>query len=425
MNSGVYNNLITTFNPRYTTKYANDPKQLCSVVNKIRNITQTSPIYLFDFSSDKQSYVLGMKEYSMKINESLLSLADDSENSIFRRMKASSSDSEQVSAVLVEESVERLPSPFSIKVNQLANSQINIGKEFYETGKGLPAGTYQFKVTVNDVGYDFQYNIKNDANHREVIGGLSNFISKAKIGIEAQPISQQADKISMRLESTAVGTPDGDVIFRFEDTGTNKQPHGLVDFYNMNNVVVMPKSAKFTLNGVDKTSMSNSFTLGRAVEITLRKKSDQEAYVDYHPDADVIIDGIKDFVGKYNTLIANNVAFQEKTEVPSKLLREVNTLFDGYRSEMESVGMSFDKDGIIKLNSSLAMQAIEEGDMKKLFSQQSPMVNKLYSRMDAVKINPMEYVDKKIVNYPNYEKPARGYSYITSLYSGLLFSSYC
>lgn len=425
MNSGVYNNLLTTFNPKYTTKYANDPKQLRSVVNKIRNITQTSPIYLLDFSSDKQSFVLGMKEYSMKINESLLSLADDSEDSIFHKMKASSSDTEQVGATLVEDGDGELPSPFAIQVNQLANSQINIGKEFYETGKGLPAGTYQFKVTVNDVGYDFQYNIRNDANHREVIGGLSKFISKAKIGIDAQPISQEKGKISMRLESTAVGTPDGDVTFRFEDTGTNKQPQGLVDFYNMNNVAVMPRSAQFTLNGADKTSMSNSFTLGRAVEINLRKTSDQEAYVDYHPDADLIIGGIKDFVGKYNTLIANNIAFEEKTEMPSKLLREVNAIFSGSRNEMESVGMTFDEKGLIDLDTSLAMQAIEDGDMQKLFSQESPMVNKLYARMDAVKLNPMEYVDKKIVNYPNFGKPARGYSYITSLYSGLLFNSYC
>ena len=53
-------------------------------------------------------------------------------------------------------------------------------------------------------------------------------------------------------------------------------------------------------------------------------------------------------------------------------------------------------------------------------------VGELYNiAMDSVKLNPVEYIDKKIVSYPDYSKPAKGYSYITSLYSGLIFNSYC
>ena len=33
--------------------------------------------------------------------------------------------------------------------------------------------------------------------------------------------------------------------------------------------------------------------------------------------------------------------------------------------------------------------------------------------------------EKKIVSYPDYGKPPKGYSYITSLYSGMLFNYYC
>ena len=135
MDTSVYNHLLGTFNPKYTTKYVNDPKQLRSVVKKIRQITQTSPVYLLDFSNDKQSFVLGMKEYSMKINESLMTMADDSPDSVFEKKKASSSDTKQVKATLINDNEEQLPSPFTIQVKNLANSQINIGKEFYETGK--------------------------------------------------------------------------------------------------------------------------------------------------------------------------------------------------------------------------------------------------------------------------------------------------
>ena len=425
MDTSVYNHLLGTFNPKYTTKYVNDPKQLRSVVKKIRQITQTSPVYLLDFSNDKQSFVLGMKEYSMKINESLMTMADDSPDSVFEKKKASSSDTKQVKATLINDNEEQLPSPFTIQVKNLANSQINIGKEFYETGKGLAAGTYQFKVTVNDAGYDFQYNIKDDANHRDVIGGLCKFITKAKIGIDAQPVSREAGKIAMRLESTSVGTPDGNVTFRFEDTGTNKQSHGIVDYYAMNQVSVMPKSAEFTLNGAKNTSMSNTFTLGRAVEVSLLNPSDQEARVDYHPDSDLIIERVQDFVDDYNTIVKNNVSFEKKTDTPAKLLRELKGIIGSSKNELEAAGLNFNQDGAIELDTSLAMQAIEDGDMQKLFSKESPFVNRLFTKMDSVKLNPVEYIDKKIVSYPDYSKPAKGYSYITSLYSGLIFNSYC
>lgn len=425
MNTSVYNNLLTTFDPKYTTKYVNDSRELRSVVRRIRKQTQTSPVYLVNFTNAKQSYVLGVKESSMKINESLKALVDDSENSVFAKKKAQSSDVDQVGAELIASDNDRLPSAFSIRVKQLANSQINQGTEYYETGKGLQAGSYQFRITVNDVGYDFQYNIRKDANHREVIQGLSSFITKAKIGIKAEPYSTEKGKVGMRLESTMVGSPDGRESFTLQDRTLDGTGRGMVDYYGLNNVRVMPKNAVFDLNGVEKTSMNNDFTLGRAVKVSLRHPSDTEAMIDYHPDSDAIIESIYGFVSSYNELIEHNIVFEQKTETPSKLLQELKGLTKPFLNELESCGITFDEDGYMELDSSLAAQAIEAGDMQKLFQPDSAMTNRLFAKTDAVKINPMEYVDKKIVSYPNFTKPPRGYSYITSLYSGLLFNSYC
>jgi flagellar capping protein FliD len=382
-------------------------------------------VYLVDFTNEKQSFVLGVKEASMKIHESLQTLADDSEGSVFSKKKARSSDVEQVGAELLDSDMEHLPNGFSVRVKQLANSQINQGKEYYETGKGLTAGSYQFRVTVNDVGYDFQYNIRKDANNREVMQGLSDFITKAKIGIVADAYSSEKGKIAMRLESTMVGTPDGRETFTLEDRSTDSSGRGIVGFYGLNNVAVMPKSAVFDLNGTEKTSLSNEFTLGRAVSVTLRQTSDTEAMIDYHPDSDVIIEGVQDFVSNYNTLIGKNITFAQKTDIEPKLLRELKNLAEPFANELESCGITFDKDGFMELDTSLAAQAIEDGDMQKLFGADSALTNRLSVKTDAVKINPMEYVDKKIVSYPDFTKPPRGYSYITSLYSGLLFNYYC
>ncbi|MCD7826060.1 MAG: hypothetical protein LUH14_08885 [Clostridiaceae bacterium] len=425
MNTGVYNNLISTFEPKYTTTAVHDTSELRSVVKRIRKMTQSSPVYLLNFTDARQSFVLGAKEASMKINESLQVLSDDSEDCLFSKIKARSSDPECVGAELIDSDAEHLPSAFSIQVKQLANSQVNLGKEYYETGKGLDAGSYQFRVTVNDVGYDFQYNIRKDANHREVIQGLADFISKAKIGIDAKAISQDRGKIQMRLESQTVGTPNGGETFTFEDRNFDSAGRGIVNYYGLDHVATMPKSAVFDLNGTEKSSLNNEFTLGRAVKISLLQISQDEATVDYHPDTDTIMKSVKGFINNYNELIGHNITFERSTDVPAKLLHEMNGLTKPYRNEMEACGISFDQNGYMTLDESLADQAIEDGDMQKLFGKESAFSNRLYAKMDAVKINPMEYVDKKIVNYPDYSKPPKGYSYISSFYSGLLFNFYC
>lgn len=424
MNTTIYNNLLTTFDP-YTTKHVNNSMELRSVVKRIRKQTQSSPVYLLNFTNAKQSFVLGVKESSMRIHDSLQTLADDSEDGVFAQKKARSSDLEQVGAELLDTDVDHLPNAFSIRVKQLANSQINQGKEYYETGKGLAAGSYQFRVMVNDVGYDFQYNIRKDANHREVIQGLADFITKAKIGIEAAPYSFGGGKIGMRLESTMVGSPDGKAIFTLEDKSSEGKGRGIVEYYGLDHVAVMPKSALFDLNGTEKTALSNEFILGRAVKVSLRKPSDVETTIDYHPDSDAIIEGVEEFVSSYNALIDHNLTFEQKTGTQSKLLNELKKLSEPFANELESCGISFDEEGHMELDTALATQAIEAGDMQKLFQPDSAMTNRMFAKTDQIKINPIEYVDKKVVSYPNFTKPPRGYSYITSLYSGLLFNFYC
>lgn len=425
MNTSVYNNLLTTIDLKPTTKHVHNERELRSVVKKIRKQTQSSPVYLVNFTNEKQTFVLGVKEASMKMNDSLRTLADDSKDALFLKKKAYSSDVDQVGVELVDADREYLPSSFTIRTKQLANAQVNRGKEFYETGKGLSAGTYQFKVMVNDIGYDFQYNIRKDANHREVIQGLSNFISKARIGIKAEPYSSEKGKIGMRLESTVVGSPDGRESFWFEDKSLDSSGKGIIDYYGLNNVEVAPKNAIFDLNGNEKSSISNEFTLERAVKVSLRQPSDTEAIVDYRPDSEVILGGIKDFIASYNEMVDRGLTFERNTDITTGLLAELRSMIGPSRNQMESCGFTFDKEGYMELDTALATEAIETGEMQELFGKESALANRIYAKAEAIKINPMEYIDKKIVSYPNFGKPPKGYSYITSFYSGLLFNYYC
>ena len=152
---------------------------------------------------------------------------------------------------------------------------------------------------------------------------------------------------------------------------------------------------------------------------------DQAAQISYVPDSDKIIQGIYGIVNSYNKLVDSTDHYSEETGQNPRLIWEYQNLLKPFASEMESCGLSFDEKGRMRLDESLAAQAAVEGDMEKLAGRGSKLSRRLLRKNEEVKLNPMDYIEKKIVAYPDYGKPPKGYAYITSLYSGMLFNYYC
>lgn len=427
MDYNVYNYFLTNYSPKPVTKYdTHKSSELRTVVKDIAKFTQSSPVYLVHLSEAKQKYALTIKDAAISLNNTLTMLSEDSQDSVFSQKKASCSQENQLSARIISEDYDNLPDAPEIKVNSLATTQVNLGNEYYTTGKGLQAGTYRFRITVNEDDYDFQYNVRKDANHKEVLEGLSSFINKAKIGLTTAPVSRESDKIMMRIESDMTGSADGSNIFILEDRpGDNGSGKGLVAYYNLNNVVSHPKSASFDMNGVPKSTLSNTFTIGKALEVTLHQPGEEAAQVSYIPDSEKILDGVRNIMSSYNKLIDSTLEYSSKSRQRPKLIQEYRRLMAPYQSELESSGITFDEQGKMQMDDSLAEQAALDGDIEKLFGRDSRLSQRIMGKNEEIKINPMDYVDKILVSYPEFGKPPRGYSYITSLYSGMLFSYYC
>lgn len=427
MDYNVYNYFVGNYAQKPATKYdTHKSSELRSVMKNIVKMTQSSPVYLVRLSQAKQEYALNIKDAAISLSNTLSMLSEDSADSVFSQKKAVSSDEAQIGTRIVSDDYSRLPEEALIRVNHLATTQVNAGNEYYMTGKGLAAGTYRFRVSVCDDSYDFQYNIRKDANHREVMEGLCDFINKAKIGLTATPVSRSADKIMMRIESNMTGSPDGGNLFSFMDrAGDGGDGRGIVSYYNMNNVVSRPSSASFEWNGETKETLNNTFVLGRSLEVSMYAPGDQAAQISYVPDSDKIIGGISGIIKSYNKLVDSTNDYSSETGQSPKLIREYRNLLKPYASELESCGITFDEKGRMKLDESLAAQAALDGDMEKLVGRDSALNRRLRKKNEEIKLNPMDYVEKKIVSYPDYGKPPKGYAYITSLYSGMLFNYYC
>lgn len=423
MDLNVYNYLLTDFNTRPTKYSTHKNSELRSVLHDIAEKTKTSPIYLVKLSDEKQSYALNVKESSMALNAAFRDMYDAGQDSVFVKKKAVSSQEDQVAVDIQTDDYDRLPEPFQIQVQDLAKPQVNESKEFYENSRSLDAGTYRFKVTINDISYDFQYNIKKDASHRDVIGGLSDFLTKAKIGIEAYPVSKEAGKIEMRLETDETGTPDGGPTMTFEDyAGDYKE--GIVSYYGLNRMVQKPGNAEFLLNGVQKHSISNSFRLARSLEVNLKKAGEEPAEISYTPDSNLILKGVRNIADNYNQMVDSSWKYAGKNVRMPRLVCEMRSVMHPYVSQMEACGLTFDEKGYMKVDDYLSEQAALDGDFKDLLGEGSAFSMRMQNKTNNVKLDPMEYVDKTLVSYPNTSKPPSGYFYTTSLYSGMLFNYY-
>ena len=89
------------------------------------------------------------------------------------------------------------------------------------------------------------------------------------------------------------------------------------------------------------------------------------------------------------------------------------------------MGLNLTEDGTLAVDQKLLHQtAMETEDINETFGYLKDFSNSLLRKSNQVSLNPMDYVEKKIVAYKN---PGKTFvsPYTTSAYSGMLFSGYC
>lgn len=407
-----------------TRRSIHEQSELKQIYNNIINLNMRTPLYRIRLTPDDQNYLVGIKDASLELHRVIYDLKENEDTSVFSYKKAFSENEKSVTVNIITEDYDMLPSPFSIKVNSLATKQINQSIPLYANGVGPSEGSYHFTIEVEDNTYEFQFHIAYNARNHEIESKLVDFINQSNIGLKAtlKTIGDD-DKVMLLLESDSTGSPEG-LIFQFKDIEKPGNRMGIVEFYDLNNVISYPHNAKFELDSERKESLSNHFTLNHALEINLNKKSDQEFTIGYEPDVDKIIEGVANVISSYNHLIQLAHDYPGSPAVSKKLIHDVCFSAKSNTSTLESCGLIIEKTGALRLDTSLAMSAIKEGDMENLFTS-STFVPTLMNKLERISLNPIEYIDKTIVAYPNTLKPRIGTSYLTSIYSGILFNYYC
>lgn len=431
--NAVYNHYLTTYAPKSTSKYDTHKKsELRNVYNSIVKLNKESPLYILDSSRESRAFAVGLKENARLLRNTIASLGGLDESQMFNKKAAFSSNEDIVSASFIGEvpADGNVPS-FNIEVTALAANQVNLGTFLPSDEKtALEPDSYSFDVTINDLSYEFQYNIHEGETNRELQDRLSRLISNADIGITADVLEDDEGNSSLRLTSVASGLKDNqDFIFHVSDDQTTKRS-GSIDYLGLGFMSRLPSNAEFIIDGEKRTSTTNHFTVGKMYDLTLNGISGEEgesATVGLKTDLDSLTENIGNLVSGYNSFIRAASEYLDRHPKSSKLLGEMSGMTHFYQSGLKQLGFGFEEDGELTLDNTVFQQNILKGDPHEQISSIRDFTNSIVRKTDQISLNPMEYVDKTLVAYKDPRRVGRNFAtpYITSNYSGMMFNSYC
>ncbi|MDE7285673.1 MAG: flagellar capping protein, partial [Lachnospiraceae bacterium] len=95
-----------------------------------------------------------------------------------------------------------------------------------------------------------------------------------------------------------------------------------------------------------------------------------------------------------------------------------------YQEDIDQIGFYFDKSGQLEIDDDAFKSSILSDENRTRFTTIRDFTNTVLRKTNQVSLNPMEYVDKRLVAYKN---PGHNFAtpYMTSNYSGMLFNGYC
>ncbi len=479
MIGSVYDYYLTTYASRPATKSDTHKKsELRSVYNNIVKISKKSPLYKVSVSENIQKFAIDLKENARTLSTDANNLFEKSLES--EKSQKYVSDNEDVVQVKTLDNSNDIntndtnandininntntndinindtnidltvssnaditnPDPdsdnisdaksvntafashYNIEVLNLATPQINTSDYLNNDDLDIPKGAHSFEVNVGDSAYEFRFNATKDDTNKTVLEKLSRLINRSNIGLTSKML-YSGNNSALEITSNATGLGFTPEIFSIAP-GENSPYDKVVSKLGLNNVSSYPTNANFLLNGMEKTTSSNTFTIGKSLEITLNgiSKKGQATSISLNDDLDSVISSINDMISSYNNLLDLSNNSNEGSDDAAILNKEIHKTTRQYASNLENIGITINENGKMTFDEALFIQTANEDDLDKSLASLNSFRQAIVSRADDISINPMKYVDKVMISYPN---PVHSFAnpYMTSIYTGMMFNGY-
>lgn len=407
---------------RYT---AHKRSELKNIYKSITNLSAKESLYKIDLSADQQNYAVGIKETSLAVQEALNDLADPS---AYHLLAAVSDSPDTVSAKLLPSKEKRKHESFLVTVEQVASPQKNAGALLPATKSSLPTGAYSFSITIDDCLYSFQFQVAKDSANIDLQNKLADFINQTGIGIHAKvDYNKEAGLSRLTLASERAGdTPDR--IFFLEDTSAPEKAgagDGVLSYFGLLDTTHPPKNTRITINDEAFEFSETEYVYDNKLKLSFSKPTENPVSIRITTDAGPVLEKLTAFTDTYNHLISNTRNFGNQNRRSQKLLYEFSHFTALHQGDFRKAGITLTEEGLLQIDKEAATESILSQNLRNLFEKDSSFTKALSARMHTVSLNPMDYVDKLIVVYPNTLSKTSVNPYVTSLYSGMLFNNYC
>jgi flagellar hook-associated protein 2 len=325
----------------------------------------------------------------------------------FQSLSATVGDTSQLSASINASGAQAVAGSYSLTVNNLAQSQKLISSGFSSTGSVVGSGTLTFEFgTYNSTANTFTPNTSSNAasvtigSGNDTLQGIVNAVNAANVGVTATVVNDgSANGNHIVFTSNSTGTSNSLRIQVADDDGNNTDTSGLSQLaYDPTAAVGSGQNlsqtqaaadASITIDGIAITSASN--TVNNAIQgVTLNlTKADPSSptTLSVATDDSGISTALNNFVTAYNglnTTMAQLTAYNSSTSTAGLLLGDPTadaleerlrsvmsqSLPSGALSTLEQVGLGFNSDGSLSLNSTMLNSAVQSnaGDFAGLFS---------------------------------------------------------
>ncbi|MBO4903572.1 MAG: flagellar capping protein [Lachnospiraceae bacterium] len=424
----VYNHFMTTYAPNGTnSRYDTHKKsELRGVYNSIVKMNKESPLFLLDTSDEAKEFAVGIKEGSRELKNVISSLSAGGDE-LLSKKSVSSSNPDIATATYIGSAGEEDQAPsFDIEVKQLATAQENTGKFLSPDEMSLKPDTYSFDIRSRDLDYEFQFNINENDTNRSIEEKLTRLVNKSNIGLTASVIEDNAGRIALKLESVETGASvEGKPLFIVSDDKTSKAA-GAVSYFGLDQTTQANSNSIFLLNGEERSTYANQFTIEKTYELHLNgvSKEGEKTSIGLKTDVESLTENVSHLIEGYNSFLNKAAAYLDKQPQTNKLLGEMNSISTLYENELESIGVNIAEDGRMTLDKNLLQQTAQEEDAAARFASMQNFARNVLNKTNQISLNPMAYTEKTVVAYKN---PGRNFAtpYVTSNYSGMMFSSYC
>lgn len=383
-----------------------------SIYQQIVDISRNAPLYLIYPSDELQTYATQIKELSLQLGDMLKCYFRNDASNPLRQLQLVAPPSEYVSVKPLKPADK--PAAYSVEINSVAAGQINRGNSVSRKICPFTAQIYSFRIESEDESFDFELPITNDSTNETVLHQIQNLIRQTTNHLDSW-IEEDDSKIALHLQAQA-NRQNKPASFTIKDTTHN----GIVSFYGLDRIYALPQPSVFSVNDEPFHSYGITFEIDELFELTLNTVCQEPVHISFEMDTSKITEEIKHLADTINHLIILS------NSCPNSTLKcELTSFLLSHKEALASVGIDLSDANTLQTDPEKLELSIQDSSLETLLSKEESFSKELMEHTKEISIDPMKYVPNKVVSYKNFTSVNYPNPYLTSMYSGFLFTNCC